>query len=480
MFDVIIVGAGIIGSLIAHTLSKYELKIAIVDQENDVATHQSMANSGIIHSGHEPKEKSLKARLNLEGALMWESLSKELRIDYKQIGALVISKNDEERIVLNQLVQQSKDRGILHQKLSRLEALKLEPNLNPDIKEALLLPTTAIITPWEACIAACECAVDNGVELYLNFEVEKIDFLNEEFIVESHDISLKSKLVINAAGLFADKIHALLDPQQNISLKAKKGEYFVLDRMDQTIVSRIIYPIPSALGKGVLVTPTIHKNVLLGPNAEWMNTKDDTSTSNKGLSYVKENVMKSIKNIPFTQVIRSFTGLRASHDWYDFIIDESPYQERFINLMGIDSPGLSAAPAIAKYVLEQFISKHFSLVRKETHLLRRPWMRLQEVEKTVRNDFIKEDPSFGNIICRCETISEKEIIDVIHRNVGAKSINGVKRRTRAGAGRCQGSFCEPRIVAILARELNLNEDEIVLERLDSYLFTKNDVETRNA
>lgn len=458
MKDIVIIGCGITGSLIAHELSKYQLDIVVLEKNNDVALESTGANSAIVHSGHDPKPNTLKARFNLEGNRMFPDLCKELQVDYQEIGAFVVSTSEEESKILSTLEQQAKDRQIPYLKLNREEILTQEPHIGDAVKEALSLPTTGIITPWKVTIAAMEEAIENGVELYLNHEVIGIDRIEKGYRVMTNDGTFDTLMVINAAGVYADKIAGYLD-DTHYQITPRRGEYYILGKLTEPIVNHIIYPVPSSKGKGVLVVPTIHGNVLLGPNSEPILDKDDVSTTN-ALDEVKKNVVKTVKDIPFEKMIRTFSGLRATGNKGDFVIEEDEHNENFIHVSCIESPGLTSAPAIAQYVKETFVAKKIKMVKKEHYQRRRPDIVMAHLSSEERNQLIQQDSHFGRIICRCEKISEGEIIDVIHRHAEATTIDGVKKRCRPGMGGCQGGFCSPEVLAILARELGVDKQDI--------------------
>ncbi len=468
MYDIIIIGAGINGALLAQRLSKYQLRIAILEKDNDVGNEATAANSAIIHAGHDPKEGSLKAELNVRGNHLWEGLCQELGVDFLRNGAFVVAVSEHELDTLHSLYQQAQARHIPSRLLIRDEALSLEPNLSDQVIQVLDLPSTAIVSPWEVSVAAVEDAMNHGVDLFLNNQVQKIDQKRDHFVITTQQAHYTSRYVINAAGIYSDEIYAMVSNKEGYRLIPRKGEYFVLDRSETPVVSRVIYPIPTDVGKGVLVVPTIHNNVLIGPSSEIIEDKEGKANTSKALEYVREAASKTVKNIPMHTVIRTYVGVRPSHENYDFIIEEAPDVQRFINLIGIDSPGLAAAPAISEYVVEQLLKPQLKLeLKTEPRQARKPWIILNRMSIEQKQERFTQDTRFGKMVCRCELVSEAEIIDVIHRNAGAKTLKAIKRRVRAGAGRCQGGFCEPRVVQILARELNIDPTEVVLDSDDS-------------
>jgi glycerol-3-phosphate dehydrogenase len=460
MYDCIIIGAGIIGATMARELSKYELSVLVVEKEFDVAMEATMANSAIIHSGHDPKPGTLKARFNVEGNRMYETMCNELDIPFKRIGGMVVATSKEEEDVLLELFEQGMKNGLEEDEiafLSREQIVAREPNIADGVIRALDLPTTAVTFPWEAAIANLENAIDNGVELLLECKVHAI-VKEDVFHVKTTKGTFSTKTIINASGVYADDVTALFQTP-SFHIRAKRGEYYVLDR-DVYDVRSVIYPVPSEKGKGVIITPQYHGNVLIGPTSDYVSKDEIHITTPQGLEYIKEHAKNSVKNIPYDKVIRSFAGGRASTDNGDFIIDDLE-SSGFINIAGIDSPGLTAAPAIPPYVVDNFLQNHLTLEKKKGFQpFRRKVNRLQELSVVEKNDLIKSQPAYGNMVCRCEQITEGEIIDTIRRSCGARSIVGVKNRSRAGAGRCQGGFCQSEVISILARELKIPKEQV--------------------
>ena len=456
MYDIIIIGAGIVGTILAKDLSQFHCKVALLDKENDVANGATNANSAIIHTGYDPEDNTLKAKLNVEGARMYESLCEELHCKYKTVGAFIVACGEEEEKHLDVLADRAKRRNISFEWLSGDQAREKEKNLSLSVTKALNFYTTAVVYPWQIAEACAEVAVNNGVELLLNHEVIGINQSQDCYIVHTSSGDLETKMIINASGIYADQIHKMVFKEIKYEMKPKRGEYYVLDN-DISFVEHIIFPVPSKKGKGVLAVPTVYGNTLLGPNSE---LQDDTGTSRDGLASVKENIQKTMQNVPYQKVIRTFAGLRPSSTSKDFIIEE--VIPNFIDVASIESPGLASAPAIAKYVIENFVSKRITLENNPdaTQTRKKPVV-MCELNDEEKNEMIRKNPLYGKIICRCESISEQEIIDCIHKPVGARSIKGVKKRVRPGMGRCQGGFCEPYVLEILARELNLSPLEVL-------------------
>lgn len=469
MYDITIIGAGIIGSLIAHNLSKFDLKVLVLEKENDVAEGATGANSAMVHSGHDPKSGTFKAKYNLLGNRMFPDLCKELQVEYLKVGAYVVATSPEEEETLEGLIKNCQDRQIPYDVMGGTEARIHEKNLSDNVTKALSLPTTGIICPWEVSIAAVEEAILNGVELKLDYEVTKIRKEDGKFIINDE---IETKVLINCAGVHVDDITNMLR-KSPYKVEARKGEYFVFDRLNGTYVRRVIYPTPSAKGKGVLAVPTIHGNVLLGPNSDFTADKEDNTTSD-GLEYIRREINKTMKNIPYNKMIHTFAGLRPHIDLNDFYIQEDDQIENFIHVAGIESPGISSAPAIAKDVVEGIVIPKFTECKvKEEYVRRRPFIDMRHMSEEQINELIKKDPDFGKIICRCEKISKGQIKDVIHRECGARTIKGVKMRCRPGMGRCQGGFCEPEVLKILSEELHEDVKNIKLDRDGSNVFMAN-------
>ena len=471
MYDAVIIGAGITGTVLAKDLSGYQLHIALIDRENDIADGTTMANSAIVHTGYDPEDGTLKAKLNVEGARMYKKLCADLQCLYKTTGAWVAAVGEEEEDHLVVLAERAEKRGIPYEWLSGEEARKQEKNLGDNVTKVLSFPTTAIIYPWEVALACAQTAVRNGAEVYLNTECTGIEKTEDGYVVRTDRGDFETKTVIDAAGVNADDIAAMVSPDPGFRIKPKKGEYFVLDH-DVKYVDHIIFPVPTDKGKGVLAVPTVHGNTLIGPNSDDIDGPDETSTTSEGLDYVRANISKTMKNVPYGHVIRTFAGLRPSSTESDFIIREMEGYPGFILAAGIKSPGLASAPAISQYVIGllkerlEFIPKEDAVMTRE----KKPVMKEMSAEE--RNEWIRKNPKYGRIVCRCEQISEGEIIDCIHDILGARSVKAVKKRVRPGMGRCQGGFCEPLVLEILARELNCPMEEVVLDGSRSRILEK--------
>ncbi len=473
MYDVVVIGAGIAGTFIARELSRYNLNIAIVEKANDVANVTTMANSAIIHAGYDAPAKKQKGYFNAKGNAMYDQVCEELDVPFKRVGSLVVAFSEEDKKTLQDLYDNGVDCGVPNMKiLTKEETLEMEPNLNQDIFGALYAPTGGIISPWEMAIALCENAMENGVELFLNTEVVDLKKEDDTFKVFTADGKvIEAKYVINCAGLYSDKINNMI-ASPLFEIKPRKGQYFILDKSEGNLVNKVIFQCPSEKGKGILVSPTVHGNLLVGPDSEFVDDKDDLSTTLDALDIIKETALMTCKTIHYGKVIRSFSGNRSTSTSGDFIIGESPEVKGFINVGGFESPGLSSAPAVAVYVADIIKEISGGLTEKaDFNPRRRPVVRFEELNEDERAKVVSENAKFGRVICRCENVTEGEIIDSIHRKAGATTVKGVKKRTRAGMGRCQGGFCSPRVVEILARELKCDVKDVLLDGPNSYILS---------
>jgi glycerol-3-phosphate dehydrogenase len=472
MYDVVIIGAGITGTMLAKDLSAYHLKTALLDKENDIADGASMANSAIVHTGYDPEDGTMKAKMNVAGAKLYESLCKDLHCHYKKAGAYIAACGEEEEKRLSVLEDRAKRRDIPYEYLSGDEARKREPALSDTVTKVLSFPTTAIIYPWEVAISCAQVAVNNGVELYLNHEVISIEHHNDGYLIHTNEENFETRTVINAAGIGGDKIYGMVSDNVNFHIRPRKGEYFVLDS-DVHYVSHVIFPVPSAKGKGILAVPTVYGNTLIGPNSDFVEGEADTGNTAEGMNEVRSGINKTMKNVPYNKVIRTFAGLRPSSTSKDFIIEEAKDAKNFINVCSIESPGLASAPGISRYVIDELLSQMIELKKNDSAVMTRmaPVI-MGDLNAQEKAEKIHENPAYGRIICRCEQISEGEIVDSIHAVCGARSIKGVKKRVRPGMGRCQGGFCEPRVAAILARELHISILDVVLDSKDSKILLK--------
>lgn len=468
MFDVVIIGCGITGAATAYYLSKYNLSVAVLEAENDIATGATKANSAVMHAGYDPKNDTLMAKLNVRGSVLAKEICTKLDVPYKQIGSLVIAFSEEEKQHLDKLYKNGVKNGVEGLKvLSKEETLEKEPNLSHNVVASLYAPTAAIVSPWEYAMAMAETAVKNGVKLYLKTKVEDISKHNGSWIVSTNKGDFTAKYVINAAGVNAQHIHEMAN-EKAFNTIISRGEYYLLDKSEGNTVNHIIFQCPTEKGKGVLVLPTVHGNLLVGPNAEEIGDGSDTANTAQGLNFVGEMAKKSVPGINLHRSIRNFAGLRSNTDQSDFIIGWA--QEDFLNLAGIKSPGLTASAAIGEYVVELLKEKGVQLTEKENIVDIRKKIRFKELSMAEKQTVISQNNAYGRIICRCETITEGEIIAACHSVIPPCSIDGVKRRTGAGMGRCQGGFCSPRVMEIISRELNINPLDITQEGEKSHIL----------
>ena len=459
MFDVSIIGAGVVGSLIARKLSSYNLNICLVERENDVAMGATKANSAIVHAGFDAKPGTLKAKLNIKGSLMMENVANELGVKYRNNGSMVLAFNDEELNTLELLLERGKENGVPDMRIvDSTELHSIESEISDDVKYALVAPSGAIICPYELAIAAAGNAMDNGCELITNFNVTDIKDSNGYFEISNGKKVIESRYVINCAGCFSDEIAHLVG-DDSFKITPRRGEYMLVDKEFGCMVNHTLFRVPSKMGKGILVSPTVDGNLLLGPTSEDINDKLDNTTTKSGLDTIAKSVAETIKNPPMRSVITSFCGLRSTPDTDDFVINMP--RDRFVNAAGIESPGLSSSPAIAEYVADILRDNGLEMVEKaDFNPIREPAHKFHDMSNEEKSEFIKEHPSYGRYICRCEGISEGEIIAAIHTNPPARDLDAVKRRTRSGMGRCQGGFCSPNIVKILSRELGIPFEEV--------------------
>ena len=466
MYDVAIIGAGVIGSAIARELSRYNANICVIEKEEDVCNGTSKANSAIIHAGFDAKPGSLKAKLNVRGNELMDRLSEELDIPFKRNGSIVVCTKDQDRSGLDELLKKAEINGVPGCRIvEREELVEIEPNVADDVTCALLAPTGGIVCPFHMTMAFAENANVNGVAFHLNTQVTNITKSENGYKISTvhtdtnEEEVYEAKVVVNAAGVYADEFNNMVS-ENKLHITARKGEYCLLDKDAGTHVAHTIFQLPSKMGKGVLVSPTVHGNLLVGPTALDVEDKESLNTTGAGLGSLAVTSALSVKNVPMRQVITSFAGLRAHEDGNDFVIGEAADAKGFVNVAGIESPGLSSAPAIGEMVAE-LVKDMLSLTEKDNFIAtRKGIVHAEELSLEERNALIKENPAYGNIICRCEMISEGEILDAIHRPLGARSLDAVKRRTRAGMGRCQAGFCSPRTMEILERELKMSMFDI--------------------
>lgn len=471
-YDVVIIGAGITGSAIAFELSKYDLKVALIEKENDVSMKTTKANSAIIHAGYDPKPGTVMARLNVEGSKLTREYAREFNFHYKPIGSLVIGRKGKDDKLIDELYQRGVKNGVPDMKVlkSRKEIEDLgETDLAPDIDYALYAPSASIVSPWQECLAFAENAVKNGVELHLLTSVKDITKTEDGFHIVTTKGDFDTKYVINAAGTHADDIYKLVLKDQadkSFTILPARGEYYLLDKDQGNLVHHVIFQTPSELGKGVLVSQTVHGNLIVGPDADYEHSaKDDVGNTSASLAYVRKMAVLSVPSINFGSNIRNFAGVRATIKGYDdFLIEESKLVPGFINFAGIKSPGLSCGPALGVEAIRILKGMGVKLNKKDHYDVVRLPSFFKELPEEEKEKIIAKDPRYARVICRCETITEGEIIHAMHEVIPGKTIDAIKRRTNAGMGRCQGGFCGPKIFDLLQHELGLKWNEVYQDR----------------
>lgn len=460
MLDITIIGAGVSGAACAWALSRYDAKVLVIEQEEDVCCGTTKANSAIIHSGFAAPHGSLMAKLNVEGSQMMEGLSQELDFPYARCGSLVLCMEEEDLPRLRILLENGVANGVEGLRIiDRAELHTMEPNISGEAVAALWAPSGAIVCPFLLNEALAENAYTNGVSFVFDTRVTGFERIEGGWQVLTDKGDYETKVVINAAGVHAGQLHNMAS-DQHMEIVPTRGDYLLLDKQAAGMVSHTIFTLPGVKGKGVLVSPTVHGNIIVGPTAIPVENPDSTATTAEGLNKIAEKAKQMIPSLPLWQVITSFAGLRAKDTRHEFQIGELPDAEGFIDCAGIESPGLSASPAIGKMVAD-IVRDMLGLKEKDNYIAARqgiPQLAHMSVEE--RKALVMENPAYGQIICRCEGITEGEILDAIHRPLGAKSLDGVKRRVRTGMGRCQGGFCTPKVMEILVRELQVGETAI--------------------
>ena len=471
MYDVTIIGCGVIGASLAYTLSRYQLRVLVLEKENDVAMGTTKANSAVVHAGYDPAHGTLMAKLNVQGSAMMEELCRKLSVKYKRTGSFVLAFDEAQRAHLEKMLENGNNNGVPGlQLLCGEEAREMEPGLSENVCAALYAPSAAIIDPWGLCIAEAETAVRNGVELKLRSVVTGMEDQGNSVLLHTSTGDYETRFVVNCAGGWGHEISAMTG-ECEWQAHPSRGEYYLLDKSSGSLVSRVIFQCPTAAGKGVLVAPTVHGNLIVGPNAHDVQGPLNRETTLSGMDEVAEVSHKSVPGIDFRQSIRNFAGVRANTSEADFIIRPAKNMPNLLHLAGIKSPGLSAAPAIAEYAAELLQGMGLSLEEKQDWDGTREQIRFKELSDAEKAELVKKDPRYGRVICRCETITEGEIVAAIHSPIPPCSVDGIKRRAGAGMGRCQGGFCGPRVVDILSRELGVSPLDIRQDGDGTYTLT---------
>lgn len=479
--DVVVIGGGIVGTAVLRELSKYDLKCILVEKEPDLAMGTTKANSAILHAGFDAPTGSLKAITNVRGNQLYHELEKDLDLDIKWTGSMVAATTDEEMATLQELLERGKANGVEGLKiLSHEEVLQKEKNLTA-VKGALWAPSAGVCWPFGAALAFAKCAVQNGAEVIRDCRV--LGFIKEDGRLTGVETSkgvIKTKYVVNAAGVYADEI-AKLAGDNSFTITPRKGEYILFDKTAcSSLVYGVVFPTPTKKSKGILVCTTTHGNTFIGPNAQDMEDKDDHAVTTDGMNEIIASARKLIPNLPMGAAITEFAGLRAVSSTGDFIIGASSVPGLY-NAAGMQSPGLTAAPAVAEMLAAAIVKDCGAAAKTDFKAVLPKKAVFNRMNWDQQAALIKENHLYGRVICRCETVTEAEIVEAIHEPCGARTVDGVKRRTRAGMGRCQGGFCGPRVTQILARELNIPVPEVLKERADSHMFyEKNQIQEGEA
>ena len=458
MYDVLIIGAGVTGCAVARWLSRYQASVCVVEKEEDVCCGTSKANSAIVHAGFDAKNGTLMAKLNVRGSEMMEELSRELDFSYDRCGSLVLCLSKEDLPKLRELYENGVRNGVRDLEIiGRDRLVEMEPNVSDNAVAALWAPTGAICCPFEMTLAFAENAAVNGVEFRFDTQVQSVEKNGDAWTVRTDRGAIGARAVVNASGVYADLFHNAVC-EKPIHITPRRGDYYLLDHTAEGFVRHTVFQLPGKFGKGVLISPTVHGNVIVGPTAIDVENREGTNTTADGLNDCAGKASLSVKNLPIRQTITSFAGLRAHEDGHEFIVAESAPD--FFDCAGIESPGLSSAPAIGEMAAEMIAGKYGFAAKENVIRRRKGIVDPTTLSREEWNELIRKEPAYGQIICRCESVTEGEILDAIHRPLGARSLDGVKRRTRAGMGRCQAGFCSPRVMEILSRERNVPLSEI--------------------
>lgn len=460
MYDVAVIGAGVVGSSIARELSRFQLDVVVLDKGSDVATGSSKANSGIVHAGYDAKPGTLKAKYNVAGNPMFAELSAELDFPYKPIGNLVVAFSREEVGDLEELLTRGQQNGVPDlQIIDSYRLHEIEPNLRPEALAALDVPTGGIVCPYEMTIAFAENAAANGVTFLLEHQVDQVTRDGKLFRISTCRGDVEAGILINAAGLHSDTINNMLSAEK-LEIIPRRGEYFLLDHTEGGLVNRTIFQVPGKMGKGILVTPSVDGNILLGPTSVDIGDKDDVETTREGMQHVYEGALRDVASIPMGKVIASFSGLRAHSTSNDFVIGPRPDVPGFINVAGIESPGLTSAPAIAKDVAAMVAEMARPHANPKFNPVRKATPRFRHMTNEERREAIARDRNYGHMICRCENVTKAEIVGALNSPLGIRDLDAIKRRTRAGMGRCQGGFCSMRLPEIIAEAAGIPMTEV--------------------
>jgi glycerol-3-phosphate dehydrogenase len=473
IYDVVIVGAGVTGTAIARKLSEYTLSVAVVEKNVDVSFGVSKANSGIIHAGFHHKPEALKTKLEIQGNKMFDTLKEELNFPFKRVGIIVIAFSYEEMKVIEVLHNQGIKNGVEEIVICSREKIHLlEPGLNEDVVGGLYAPSGGIIEPYQFVFSLIESAQKNGVTLYTGFHVERAEY-SEGFytLYSTYNEKLRARYVINAAGLYADEVSRIFHAEE-FTIMPRKGEEYILEKNATGFPRHVVFPVPSKNSKGILIIPTVEGTMMIGPTAEDIQNKSDNATTYRNLERVFSMAMKMIPVISKKEIITSFVGTRPTIKGNDFYIDMSQRAVNLVQVAGIQSPGLTASPAIAVYV-ENLLQKNGLILKKKKEydpFIEKP-KRIRECTHKEIKKLIEQDPAYGHVVCRCECVSEAEVVEAIKK--GHTTLDGIKFYTRAGMGRCQGGFCTYKLIKILMRETGMSVDEITKRGGKSFIIKGN-------
>lgn len=477
IYDLIIIGAGITGVMTAYSLAKYDLNVAVVEAGYDISSGTTKANSAIVHAGYDAEPGTLKAKLNVRGCEMMEEITKRLGVHYSKCGSHVVAFSDSEKIHLNTLLERGIKNGVPGLEIIDAEKLReMEPNISSNAVASLWSRTAGIVCPYDLAMAAAENACINGTHFYFNFKVNGISDTNGVYTVTSAGGNfLSARYIVNAAGLYAENIAGIAGELDfPVKIVPRRGEYLLMDKSMGNTVKSVLFAVPNEQGKGILVSPTVDGNLILGPNARAVESPDNTDTTSEGLNEVSSGAVRLVPELNLRNVITSFSGVRSTPNTGDFYIKASAQLKNIVHAAGIESPGLASSPAVGEYIADILNEMGLAMRKKQEYIQTRgkdgnfvPFRELNDDEKSA---LVKRDPAFGKIVCRCEMITEGDILQSIRRPLGARNLDMVKRRTRSGMGRCQGGFCSPRVVQLLAREIGCSLDEITKSGGNSWIL----------
>ena len=474
IYDVVIIGAGITGCMTAYKLAAYDVKVAVAEAHSDVSMGATKANSAIVHAGFDAECNTLKAKLNVAACAEMPELARKLDVEFNRCGSLVVAFSEHEEEHLQLLYERGVNNGVPDMEIIRGERLRqMEPNLSHEATAALWAPTAGIISPYGLAIAAAESAAVHGTDFYFNYRVNSIVKNGDIFTVGCGDgRDIQARKIVNAAGVYGDYIADICgEADFPIRIIPRRGEYMLLDK-DYDTANHVLFSVPTDRGKGILVSPTVHGNVIVGPNAYKIDDRDDKSTTAEGLAEISEGAKRLVPTVNLRNVITSFSGVRPTPTIYDFYIEPSKQIDGIIHAVGVESPGLASGPAVGAYIIEKLAETGLDLKPRENYTGERPpIVKFNHMNDENKRKLIESNPAYAKIICRCETITEGEIIDAIHRPIPALDLDAVKRRVRAGMGRCQGGFCSPRVTAIIARETGMAIEDVTKRGGDSRILS---------